>query len=161
MVLVQPGAKERGHVAAKRSPIPLDAVATREPPMCPAFSDLLPSLTGTAFRSQTYERFITEYAPHAVESWPRLPTNLQVIPSTSWLQAAIAVASTDAVLNNALTALALTQAGRKTKQPDMIMCGQRLYTEALSGLNRRLKSGSESLTATTLATASTLTLYEV
>jgi hypothetical protein len=84
-----------------------------------------------------------------------------VIPSTSWLQAAIAVAPTDSVLNNGLTALALAQVGRMTRQPDLLLSSRRLYTEALSGLNRRLNGGNECFTDTTLAAVMTLSIYEV
>ncbi|ETI21823.1 hypothetical protein G647_05892 [Cladophialophora carrionii CBS 160.54] len=126
----------------------------------PSFVGLLPSLLSTAFRSQTYEYFITNYAPRSTETWARLPTDLSIIPSTSWLQAAIAVAPTDPVLNNGLTAMALAQVGRMTRRPDLLLGGHKLYTEALSGLNRRLKGGDECFTDTTLAAVTTLSMQE-
>ena len=73
----------------------------------------------------------------------------------------MAVAPTDPVLNSAITALALAQVGRTTKQPDLLLGSQRMYMEALGSLNRRLKGGNERLSDATLAAASALSIYEV
>ncbi|EXJ59220.1 hypothetical protein A1O7_06652 [Cladophialophora yegresii CBS 114405] len=151
MVIVQPGKKQHTMVVRASSPGSSVSTISRDTSTEPRFVGLLPSLLGTAFRSQTYECFITDYAPHSTETWAGLPTNLSIIPATSWLQAAIAVAPTDPVLNNALTAMALAQVGRMTRRPDLLLVGRKLYTEALSGLNRRLKGGDECFTDTTIA----------
>jgi hypothetical protein len=84
-----------------------------------------------------------------------------VLPSTSWLQAAIDVAPTDPVLNNALTALALAQVGRMANQPDLFHASKSAYAEAVGGLNRKLRQPDECLGDVTLAAASALSIYEV
>lgn len=120
-----------------------------------------PSLLNTAFRAQMYQRFVADYTPHSVNLWPPLSTNLLVLPSTSWLTAAAAVAPTDAVLNNALMALALAQIGRTTEKTDFMWGSRRLYAEAVSGVNKKLRTGTELTRDTTLAAVSALSIYEV
>ena len=78
-----------------------------------------------------------------------------------WIPSAASVAQSDPVLNNALTALALAQVGRTTGRPDLHIGSQKVYTQALSGLNRRLRDGEDSFTDTTLAAIAALSIYEV
>ncbi|KIW67820.1 hypothetical protein PV04_07046 [Phialophora macrospora] len=161
MVIVQPGKKKDTLVVTRSSLGSSASTINRDVSTDLSLVGLLPSLLSTAFRSQTYERFVTAYAPHSTDTWARLPTDLGIMPSTSWLQAAIAIAPTDSVLNNSLTAMALAQVGRMTRQPKLLLGSRRLYIEALSGLNRRLKSGSECFTDTTIAAVTTLSVYEM
>lgn len=158
VVLVQPGVLDKTRTRAGESS---KAVISRSPSKSPVPLELLPSLVTTAFRSQTYDRFITDYVPHATESWEKLPTDLAVVPSTSWLPAAITVAPTDPVLNNALFALALAQVGRRKGKPDLLLGSERFYHEAVSGLNKKLQDGVERLSDVTLTAAAVLSIYEV
>lgn len=139
---------------------PTDAATRQGSHKCP-LQELRPACLETAFRSQTHGQFFETYLPHASGSWPQLETNLSVLPSTSWLHAAATVAPTDTILNNALTALALAHIGRDQKRQDLLHGGRRLYTSALSGLNRKLSRKHESLHDNTLAAVMALSIYEV
>jgi hypothetical protein len=48
-----------------------------------------------------------------------------------------------------------------TRQRDLLLGSRRVYTEALSSLNRRLNGGNECFTDTTIAAVMTLSIYEV
>lgn len=113
----------------------------------------------TAYRSQSYGQFCEAYLPGASGQWPRLKTDLTVLPSTGWLQLATTVAVTDSLLDNALTALALAHFERAEKRHDSFHSST-LYGRAMRELSRRLRDEEASRRDTTLAAVMALTTYE-
>jgi hypothetical protein len=90
-----------------------------------------------------------------------LDTDLSVAPATGWFQSALALSSTDTLLDNALTALTLAHLERFEKRPARYQSSV-LYSRAMLELSRRLRMNqSDCLNDATLAGVMALTLYEV
>ena len=70
----------------------------------------------SAVRSQTRGYFLDSHLPSHARKWPKLETDLSVVPATGWLQVAAALASTDTLLDNTLTLLSLPHLERVEKK---------------------------------------------
>jgi hypothetical protein len=110
---------------------------------------------------QIYGRFFDIYLPHTSAQWPKLNSDLETLPETSWLRAGASVAATVPVLNDALTALSLAHISSSGDQREMLHASQALYVGAVGGVNKLLKDKTAVMEDTTLATVMALGLYEV
>ena len=119
------------------------------------------SYMASAFKSQTRGYFFDSYLPNQSHKWPKLDTDLSIIPTTGWLQSAAIVSSTDALLDDALSALTLAHFERLEKQ-HMKYQSSVLYSKAMRELSKRLQNnGVDCLSDTTLAGVMALTIYEM
>ncbi len=119
------------------------------------------SCLNTAARMQTYSQFFEVYLPHTSAQWPKLNSDLEILPETSWLRAGASVAATNPVLNDALTALSLAHIASSGNQGELLHASQALYVGAVGGVNKLLKDKTAVMEDTTLATVMALGLYEV
>ncbi|KAK5222036.1 hypothetical protein LTR72_006293 [Exophiala xenobiotica] len=122
---------------------------------------LPPSCLDTAARVQIYGRFFDIYLPHTSAQWPKLNSDIEILPETSWLRAGASVAATVPVLNDALTALSLAHIASSSDQKEMLHASQALYVGAVGGVNKLLKDKTAVMEDTTLATVMALGLYEM
>lgn len=128
----------------------------------PVSPQILPrSYLASAIHSQSRGFFFDSYLPSHSQKWPKLETDLSVMPVTGWLQAAAALSSTAALLDDALTALALAHLERREKQRARFQSSL-FYSRAMQEFSRRLRDNhAECLSDTTLAGVSALTIYEM
>lgn len=167
MVMVLPGSKTSSDRDSNASSTPsTDRASPSDQSMVVSSASspqILPrSCLETAYRTQTCGAFFDAYLPRYswTEAWPNLKTDLSVLPSTGWLQLAASAASTDSLLDNALTALAVAHFERFETRPDAFQSSM-LYGRAMRELSRRLRSEDDCLSDTTLAGVMALTIYEV
>lgn len=128
----------------------------------PASPQILPrSYLASAFKSQARGYFFSSYLPSHSQKWPKLETDLSVIPTTGFLQQAAIASSADALLDDALTALTLVQFERLEKQHARYQSSV-LYSRAMRELSMRLQNNDVGcLSDTTLAGVMALTIYEM
>jgi len=108
-----------------------------------------------------YGRYIEEYLPHSCGAWPQLQTDLEVLPSTSWLHTASSVPTSNQLLPDALNALSLAHLAQGTKRANFLNQSRTSYIRAIQGLNKVLQKDSQSLQDDTLAAVMALSIYEV
>ena len=156
-----PGGKASGVSPSHKSKSQSQALVTRKADSNPVLRILPPACHETAFRSQVYDRYFEVYLPHLSKQWPQLQTDLEILPSTSWLHAATSVATTDPLLTNVLTALTLAHLARREGRRDFLNQSRMLYVQAIQGLNKALSIKGQSLDDTTLAAVMALSIYEV
>lgn len=83
------------------------------------------------------------------------------MPVTGWLQSAASLSSTDTLLDDALTALALAHIERRERQQARFQSSV-FYSKAMCELSKRLRDNHvECLSDTTLAGVMALTIYEM
>lgn len=108
-----------------------------------------------------YGRYLEEYLPHSSGQWPELQTDLEVLPSTSWLHTASSVPVSNSLLTDALTALSLAHIAQGENRIDFLDQSRASYIRAIQGLNKALQKDGQSLQDDTLAAVMALSIYEV
>ncbi|KEF51148.1 uncharacterized protein A1O9_12762 [Exophiala aquamarina CBS 119918] len=156
-----PGAKLTGAVPGYEAKRPRNAIAIRNRLPEAALAILPQTCNTAALRSQLYGQYIEEYLPHSSGVWPELQTDLEVLPSTSWLHAASSVPASTPLLPDALAALSLAHLAQGAKRAEFLYQSRTAYVRALQGLNKVLQRDGQHLQDDTLAAVMALSIYEV